>query len=63
MVNLLPTTSLAQSILKRKFPPRRQAPPKIRPSKRAFEEYKPRGSIFGILRIFFKLMPVTFRQT
>ena len=39
---------LAQSILKRKFPSldkplRIQASPKISPSKRAFEKYKPRG--------------------
>ena len=39
---------LAQSILKRKFPSvnkplRIQAPPKISPSKRALEKYKPRG--------------------
>ena len=39
---------LAQSILKRKFPSidnplRIQAPPKISPSKRVFEKYKPRG--------------------
>ena len=48
MVNLLPTIMLAQSILKRKFPSvdkplRIKAPPKVSPSKRAFEKYKPRG--------------------
>ena len=47
-VNFVPTIRLAQSILKRKFssvdkPLRIQAPPKISPSKRAFEKYKPRG--------------------
>ena len=51
MVNFLPTTvRLAQSILKRKFPSvdkslRIQAPPKISPSKRAFEKYKPVAGI------------------
>ena len=47
MVNFLSTTSyVAQSILKRKFPPY------ISPSKRAFEKYKPRGlfsEFYGIL--------------
>ena len=41
MVNFLPTTKLAQSILKRKFP-----------SRRAFEKYKPRGlfsEFYGML--------------
>ena len=48
MVNLLPTIRLALSSLRRKFPSvgkpfRIEAPPKISPSKRAFEKYKPRG--------------------
>ena len=48
MVNFLPSVRLAQSILKRKFPSvdnplRIKAPPKISPSKRAFEKYKPWG--------------------
>ena len=48
MVNLRPTIRLALSSLKRKFPSvdkplRILAPPKISPSKRAFEKYKPRG--------------------
>ena len=45
MINLLSTIGLAQSILKRKFPSvdKARAPPKISPSKRAFEKYKPRG--------------------
>ena len=47
-VNLLPTMRLTQSMLKCKFPSvdkplRIKAPPKISPSKRAFEKYKPRG--------------------
>ena len=50
------TIRLAQSILRRKFPSvdkplRIPAPPKISPSKTAFEKYKPRGLIiFRILR-------------
>ena len=50
------TIRLAQSILRRKFPSvdkplRISAPPKISPSKTAFEKYKPRGLIiFRILR-------------
>ena len=48
MVNLLVTIRLAQLILKRKFPSvdkllRILAPPKISPSKRPFEKYRPRG--------------------
>ena len=48
MINLLSTIRPAQSILKCKFPSvdkplRITAPPKISPSKRAFEKYKPRG--------------------
>ena len=48
MVNLRPTIRVALSSLKRKFPSvdkplRILAPPKISPSKRAFEKYKPRG--------------------
>ena len=50
---------LARSILKRKFPsvykPRRiYAPPKIKPFKKAFEKYEPRGlfsEFYGILTI------------
>ena len=56
----LPTTSLAQWILKRKFPSldkplRIQAPPprpKISPLKRAFEKYRPRGLITEFYSIF-----------
>ena len=48
MVNFLPTIRLAQLILKRQFPSidkplRIKAPPKISPSKRVFEKYKPQG--------------------
>ena len=48
MVNFPPTIRLAQSILKPKFPSvhkplQIKARPKIGPSKRAFEKYKPRG--------------------
>ena len=50
MVNLLRTIRLVQSICKCKFPsvekPLRREdlpPPKISPSKRAFEKYRPRG--------------------
>ena len=51
-VNLLPTIRLAQSSLKRKFPSvdkplRIWAPPKISPSKRAFEKYKPGRGLFS----------------
>ena len=59
-VNFLPTIRLSQSILKRKFPPRRQAPPNINPSKnkplkKAVEKYSP-GLIFGILRYLTNLV-------
>ena len=52
MVNLRPTIRLALSSLKRKFPSvdkplRILAPPKISPSKRAFEKCKPRGLFSG----------------
>ena len=58
MINLLPTIRLAQLILKHKFrsvgkPLRIQAPPKISPSKRAFEKYKPQAffsEFYGILK-------------
>jgi len=48
MVNLLPTMRLTQSVLKRNFPSvdkplRIKVPPKISPSKGAFEKYKPWG--------------------
>ena len=56
-VNLLPTVRLAQSIWKREFPSedkplRIQAPPKISPLKRGFENCKPRGlfsEFYGIM--------------
>ena len=59
MVDLFPAIRLAQSILKRKFPSvdkplRIKAPPKISPSKRAFEKYKSRDlflEFYGILII------------
>ena len=44
-VNFLPGIRLAQSIFKRKSSLRTYAPPKISPSKRAFEKYKP-GAYF-----------------
>ena len=55
---------LAQSNLKRKFPSvhkplRIKAPPKISPSKRAFEKYKPRGlflEFYGIILYYFSLI-------
>ena len=64
MVNLLPTLSLAQSILKRKFPSvdkplRIYAPPKKSPSKRAFENYKPRGLFSEFYGIWFRARKVT----
>ena len=57
MVDLFPAIRLAQSIFKRKFPsvdkpPQKEAPPKISPSKRAFEKYKPQdlfSEFYGML--------------
>ena len=60
MVNLIPTIRLAQSVLKHKFPSvdkplRILAPPKICPSKRAFEKYTPRG----LFSEFYGIFPMT----
>ena len=57
MVDLFPAIRLAQSIFKRKFPSvdkplQKEAPPKISPSKRAFEKYKPQdlfSEFYGML--------------
>ena len=43
MVNLPPAIRLVQSILKRKFPSVDKPLRILKPLKRAFEKYKPRG--------------------
>ena len=63
MVNFLPTISLAQSILKCKFPSKISLSKHISPSKRAFEKYKPQGlflefyGMTSLQTVAFKLNP------
>ena len=64
MANLLETIRLVQSIVKCKFPSvdkrlQIKAPPKISPSKRAFEKYKPWGlfsEFYGIRNEWWEML-------